>query len=244
VQDRYQENGTTYEYKSDYDILVVTEKFGDMPPGLAQKIRQKVKKAENLQTTPHLIFHDIGFVNKELEMGQYFFADIFREGTMLYDTGKFRLASPKELTPAERAEKAKIYFKEWFESANKFYVMYEDAFNREFYKEAIFILHQAAERYYMTIQLVFTDYKPKIHDLEKLNLKAGYLDARFKTAFPNHTAEEKRLFSVLVKAYIDSRYTLGYTVAVEDLNWLSERVRELRGLTEKICLEKIESFLS
>lgn len=33
VEDKYKENGITYEYKSDYDILVVTEKPQDMPPG-------------------------------------------------------------------------------------------------------------------------------------------------------------------------------------------------------------------
>lgn len=61
VEDRYKENGTTYEYKSDYDILVITEHHQDMPPGLSKLIRKRVKKAENLQTTPHIIFHDIKF---------------------------------------------------------------------------------------------------------------------------------------------------------------------------------------
>lgn len=244
VEDRYQVDGTTYEYKSDYDILVVTERPQDMPPSLSKQIRRRVKKAENLQTPPHIIFHDIGFLNKELQEGHYFFTDIVKEGTMLYNNGKHVLSTPKELSPKDRAHKARLYFNEWFKSANRFFEDYDHNFTKgsgddDYYKNAVFNLHQAAERYFMTILLVFTDYKPKIHDLDILNRQVGYADARFKTVFPNQTEEEKRLFTLLVKAYIDSRYKLGYTIDAGDLKWLAARVQKLKELTETICLEQI-----
>jgi len=244
VHDVYKENGTTYEYKSDYDILVVTERAQDMPPSLGKQIRRRIKKAENLQTPPHIIFHDIAFLNKELLEGHYFFIDIIKEGTMLYNNGKHTLATPKQLTPQERAAKARLYFNEWFKDANIFLEDFEHNFKKgdrdqRYYKNAVFNLHQATERYFMAIQLVFTDYKPKTHDLEILNRQAGYADVRFKICFPNHTEEEKRLFTLLVKAYIDSRYKLGYTVDAADLTWLGSRVQKLKELTEAICLERI-----
>lgn len=242
VEDSYKENGTTYEYRSDYDILVVTEKAQDIPSRLGKEIRRRIKKAEHLQTTPHIIFHDIAFLNKELEEGHYFFTDLIKEGTLLYNNGKHVLATPKVLSATERAEKAKTYLKEWFEGANRFLIGYEDFFKREFYNEAIFLLHQATERYFMTILLVFNDYKPKTHDLEDLNRQVGYADVRFKTVFPNQTEEEKRLFILLAKAYIDSRYKLGYTIAPEDLQWLAARVQKLKQLTEVVCKEKIAAF--
>lgn len=242
VEDKYIENGITYEYKSDYDILVVTEKPQDMPPGLSKKVRKQVKKAEHLQTTPHIIFHDIQFLNKELEEGHYFFSDIIKEGTMLFNSGKYQLAMAKELSPEQRAHRAKLYFDEWFKDANGFMEFFSFGLKEGNYKGAIFQLHQATERYFQTIILVFTDYKPKEHDLEKLNRDVYLLDARFKVVFPNQTDEEKRLFTLLVKAYIDSRYKLGYKVAVKDLEWLGERVQKLKELTEEICKEKIEGF--
>jgi HEPN domain-containing protein/predicted nucleotidyltransferase len=242
VEDRYKEDGITYEYKSDYDILVVTEKPQDMPPGLSKKVRKQIKKAEHLQTTPHIIFHDIQFLNKELEEGHYFFSDIIKEGTMLYDSGKYTLSVAKELSPDQRVHRAKLYFDEWFKSANKFYKFFEFGMKEGDYKEAIFMLHQATERYLQTIILVFTDYKPKEHDLERLNREACLADIRFKTVFPNQTDEEKRLFTLLVKAYIDSRYKLGYKVSSQDLEWLAGRVQKLKELTEEICKEKIEGF--
>jgi HEPN domain-containing protein/predicted nucleotidyltransferase len=243
VEDRFRdENGTLHEYKSDYDILVVTEHHQDMPAGLAKQIRRHVKKAENFQTIPHIIFHDIKFLNKELEDGHYFFADIVREGTMLHDTGKYALATPRELSPKDRAYKAKLYYDTWFKTANGFMRFFEFGMQEGNYSGAIFQLHQAAERYYVSVLLVFTDYKPRTHDLNELNREAGYVDARIKTIFPNQTDEEKRLFTLLVKAYIDSRYKLGYIVAAEDLQWLANRVQKLKELTEVICLERIEGL--
>jgi HEPN domain-containing protein/predicted nucleotidyltransferase len=243
VEDTYKENGTTVEYRSDYDILVVTGKPQDMPHGLSKDVRRKIKRAEHLQTTPHIIFHDIKFLNKELEEGHYFFADIVKEGTVLYDTGNHQLARARKLSPAQRANNAKLYFKEWFSNAMDSWTHYNYAMNDERYKKAAFELHQATENLFKTIILVFTDYKPKTHDLDDLNKQVGYADARFKIVFPNQTEEDKRRFTILVKAYIDSRYKLGYTVDPADLQWLAERVGKLKELAEGICIEKIEQFL-
>jgi uncharacterized protein len=248
VEDRFRdEYGTLHEYKSDYDILVVTEHHQDMPSGLAKQIRRRVKKAENLQTTPHIIFHDIQFLNNELGDGHYFFTDIVKEGTMLHDTGNYSLTTPRELSPKDRAYKAKLYYDNWFKSANRFFEDYEHNFvkaenDSDYYGNAIFNLHQATERYFTSILLVFTDYKPRTHDLIELNREAGYAEVRVKTIFPNQTDEEKRLFTLLVKAYIDSRYKLGYTIAAEDLQWLADRVQKLKELTEVVCLERIEKL--
>jgi len=46
----------------------------------------------------------------------------------------------------------------------------------------------------------------------------------------------------LVKAYIDSRYKMGYTIAPEDLQWLAARVQRLKELTEELCKEQIERY--
>jgi HEPN domain-containing protein len=239
VDERHYEVGTLYEYISDYDILVVTEHHQDMPAGLGKSVRQKIKRAERLQCTPHIIFHDINFLNKELEEGHYFFRDILLEGTMLFTTGKFELATPKDLSDYQRGQKAKLYFNQWLQKGDGLFEYYAIAFEKRDHPIAIFLLHQATESYYSAIHLVFTDYKPKTHDLRDLNQQACYADARFKTIFPDTTEEEKRRFILLVKSYIDSRYKLGYKVDPEDLQWLALRIKLLKELTVKLCLERI-----
>ncbi len=242
VDDRYVENGTTYEYKSDFDILVVLKVEKRIPPSLAKGIKQKIGKRADGFTPLGLIFHGIDFLNRELEEGNYFFADIEREGTMLYDNGQFQLAEAKLLSPNERAKKAQMYFDNWLTTANEFFQMYSLAMENKLFKRAIFELHQATESYYMAILLVFNDYKPKLHEIDLLGKDAEMADVRFKIAFPRKTAEESQLFLLLKRAYVDSRYKMGYSVEKEDLEYLSERVAKLKELTELVCREKIDQL--
>jgi hypothetical protein len=69
------------------------------------------------------------------------------------------------------------------------------------------------------------------------------VDDRFKTVFPRSTPEEDRMFILLKKAYIDSRYKLDYTINREKLDYLGSNVKKLRELTEIACKEKIEGYL-
>jgi hypothetical protein len=56
------------------------------------------------------------------------------------------------------------------------------------------------------------------------------------------TEEEKRLFVLLKKAYIDARYNRNYKIEKAELEYLGSRVMFLRDLTERICRERIKRF--
>jgi HEPN domain-containing protein/predicted nucleotidyltransferase len=244
VEDRYKENGTTYEYVSDYDILVVVDtETVAIKNESTKKWQSKVRRDLHHEISVNVIFHGIDYLNSEIENGNYFFLDILKEGVLLYDSGKFKLATPKPLSPKQRAQKAQIYFEKWFKNANEFVDDFTRNFELERYSQSAFMLHQATERLYMCILLVYTDYKPKLHDLEKLNKQVCLVGERFKAVFPRSTPEEDRMFILLKKAYIDSRYKLDYTITREELEYLSSRVLKLRELTEVACKEKIEGFL-
>lgn len=112
----------------------------------------------------------------------------------------------------------------------------------EYYKEAAILLHQVTEKFYVTILLVFTAYKPKIHYIGTLSNQVEKLHSGFVAVFPKDTPEKKRMFELLQKAYIDSRYNMNYKIEKEELEYLSNRVKVLRDLTERICNERIAQF--
>ena len=118
----------------------------------------------------------------------------------------------------------------------------EDENDSKFLNLAAFNLHQATESLFTTINLVFTDYRPKTHDLNVLLESTSKLSIRVKGAFPQETEEQKRLFKILKDAYIKSRYEKGYTYEKSDLMELEKLVKNFREVTEKICGEKIESY--
>jgi len=241
VEDVTFENGTGYEYRSDYDILVIVP-FDDIAK--QHKVRKAIKtKLEDkglLHTPVSLIYHSLKDVNLALLNGSYFFVDIFKEGIELANMSKHELAKPKLLSPTEKQTKAQEHFDQWFKSANGFFKTFKFNLGEGDYLLAAFQLHQATERYYHTILLVFTDYKPKQHDLELLDQEVVKFDSRLEAVFPKSTQEEKRLFSLLRRAYIDSRYRMDqYQISKEELAYLAECVELLRKLTEEVCAERI-----
>ncbi len=210
VEDRYKENGTTYEYISDYDILVVVDtETVAIKNESSKKWQSKVRRDLHHEISVNVIFHGIDYLNSEIEGGNYFFLDILKEGVLLYDSGKFTLATPKPLSPQERAQKAQLYFDKWFKNASMFFINYEKNVgyansDAEFFNVAAFLLHQATERYYMCLLLVYTDYKPKLHDLEKLNKQVCLVDDRFKVVFPatnSITQSPVKSWSISVHVY-------------------------------------------
>jgi hypothetical protein len=60
--------------------------------------------------------------------------------------------------------------------------------------------------------------------------------------FPDNTPQEKHLFDLLKRGYIDTRYKDHYEITVEELAILIERVLKLQTIAERLCLEKIASF--
>ena len=61
------------------------------------------------------------------------------------------------------------------------------------------------------------------------------LDERLIKIFP---------FVLLRDAYVDARYKKSYAITETELTWLAERISELQQLTEILCQEKINSFIS
>jgi len=228
--------------KSDYDILVITEdKKNARDAGLWQKIN-KICMTSDLTTHARVIAHDIQFVNIKLAEGRYFFADIKKEGVILYDSGKFKLARKRKLKPVEQQRIAQDYFDEWFGSALKFYKGYKMYFTDKDYKEAAFMLHQAAERSLKAVLLVFTEDAPQEHWLDLLCVKAANFDAGFSGIFPKETDKEKELVELLEYAYIGARYDPEYYITEDELKYLAKYVQKLHELTERSCKEKIDSF--
>ncbi len=242
VEDVTVEGNTTYEYSSDFDILVIVESKALADNlDLWYEIEDEAGKLP-VETPVKIIAHEIKFVNGKLEKGQYFFSDIKKEGIILYDSKKCKLAEARELTPQERLGQAKADYKQWFTSAKEFYERFEEGFKKQQYKNAAFQLHQAAEAFYGAVLLVYTNYKPKTHDLDTLRRLAANHDPAFFTVFPLRTKQERDRFDLLRQAYVGARYHDDYKITPQELKYLARCVELLREQVETSCEEKMRSF--
>jgi predicted nucleotidyltransferase/HEPN domain-containing protein len=244
VEDRHVEDGVLHEYLSDFDIMVIVRSNRIVnSKDTWRRAETRARRPPN-RTQTTLIVESIETVNNALARGHYFYTDIKKEGILLYDTGEFQLARARKLDPRERRGNARAHFEQWFTSAQEFYGYYESGLEKGQYKSAAFLLHQAVERFFDATLLVFTNYRPRLHDLETLSHMVAGCDPAFLTVFPRATDEEKERFELLRRAYVEARYNPGYKITREQLEYLAQRVKKLQDLTKKICEARIEAYLS
>ncbi len=245
VEDTHTEDNATHVYESDFDILVATKSKKQAENiDIHTRIEDAIEATNKVNTPYSIIYHSLGYIKDMLAEGHYFFNDITKEGIGLYrKKSKHGLKALKTLMPQKRKEIAQQHFKQWFKSARGFYRQHENAIKMREYKIAAFELHQATERFFSAVTLVFINYRFRTHELGKLEHKAVGYDPKFAEVFPRETAQQRKALNLLKKAYIDARYKPEYKITKKQLEYLAKCVRKLQRLTKKICTEKIESFV-
>ncbi|WP_256621317.1 HEPN domain-containing protein, partial [Rickettsia sp. TH2014] len=161
-----------------------------------------------------------------------------KEGILLYDSGEFTLSEAKDLPWSEMKEIAKDYYEEWFDKGKSF-LDCKNPLEKGYLNKGAFELHQATESFYSTILLVFSNYKPKLHNLQKLGSMVGNYVSELWEVFPKATAEQKECFELHEKAYVDARYDKNNKITKEQLLYLIERIEKLKEITERICTARI-----
>ena len=233
-------------FMNDYDILVVTNtRFQrHVISHILSKATDNYYKGmnRNESTTVQFIDESIDDLNKAFDKNRYFYTDIKREGIMLYNSGRYKLARRRKQNYREIKELAEEYYNERFERGNEFLlgaIFYNE---QGLHKMASFNLHQACENYYNSIILTFTLYSPKEHSLIKLSARAKTHSLESSKAFPRNTEEEKRLFDLLQDAYVQARYSLHFRITQEDIEALIPKVELLRDIARQCCEERIKVY--
>jgi HEPN domain-containing protein len=107
---------------------------------------------------------------------------------------------------------------------------------------AAFLLHQATERYFHAVLLVYTGYKPRTHDIEGLAKQTAPFHSALEGALPRVEPEDQRLFSLLKRAYIEARYSKSYRLTPAELVVLRERVLDLAVRVRAACADRLATI--
>lgn len=245
-RDERRDYGVRTIYMSDYDLLVVTKRrLGERESTVEARIRERFaagKNDENLPR-PQIINESISKLNDALTMGRYFYVEIVAKGIMLYDSGECLLATPGELDYAEIKKMAEEYYDDKFSDGLDFFKGANFYYQEENYHMTAFMLHQATESFLKTIPLVYILYGYKEHDLQFLIEKCKPYTLELAKVFPCDTDEEKRLFDLLRRAYLEARYNKkNFIVTKADIDALVPKIELLRNIVEKVCRERLNHY--
>ena len=222
-----------------YDLLVVTSQ-GDWRSDYELQDIIENRCRDVVPVT--VVVHDIGYVNRRIAEGQYFFAMIRRDAILLYDAGRTALVKAGETDLAQVRWMAERDFDRWHRQSRAFFRSAEFNLGTSEWKIVVFMLHQAAEQIYQAILLAFTGYKPTTHNLDKLRRYTNRFSFELALIFPRNCEEEDRLFRVLLSGYVDARYKEEFVVTEADARLLTERVRTLLDVAERVCGNRLKSL--
>lgn len=239
------EFGVPTYFMSDYVILILTRKpIGAIEYSLYDKIADAFFEHKNrpFHTKPQFINYGIDDFNYALTKAHYFETEIKRQGIILYDSGEYKLARRRKLNFDEIQERAQKYYDDKFYTAIDYLNGVGFYCGNGRYKTASFHLHQSTEHFFRTIELVFTLYSPKEHKLAEFMNRCKRFTTEIFKALPRDTPEEERLFKLLERAYVESRYNPDFEITKEDIDALLPKVEHLRDIVEKVCTAQIDYY--
>ena len=237
--------GGKIQYMSDYDILVVSKKrLGSRTVTVSSRVKSSFLKNKNAntQTRPSIINESITKFNNALSEGRYFYVDILTEGIVLYDSGECQLATPCELNYSEILQIAKEYYRAKLHKAKRHYAHYKTDYLDKEYTYCTFDLHQTVEHLIKAIPLVFILYGHKEHELDTLIEKCKAYTLELVKVFPLDTEEEKHLFELLERSYIEARYNDKFVVPKEVVDALVPKVDLLFNIVEDVCRKQFDYY--
>ena len=243
--DEREEFGIPSSFKSDYDILVINSawSYDKIENKLASVRNIYDKRGDHRYRVPVQFIHDsIKKVNEDLKYSRYFYTELKRDGIMLYNRGKNKLARRKPLKFGEIKKQGEEYFGEKYAKARLFMEQAVFMYDKEEYVMSSFNLHQACENLFNAIMLTFTLKNDKEHNLEELfKASRGYAPELIRV-FPVGNEEEERLFKILVCSYIEARYNPEFKVSREDVEDLMVKVEKFGMVTKDVCERGIKEY--
>lgn len=243
--DEREEFGIPTSFKSDYDILVINSawSYDKIENKLASVRNIYDKRGDHRYRVPVQFIHDsIKKVNEDLKYSRYFYTELKRDGIMLYNRGKNKLARRKPLKFGEIKKQGEEYFGEKYAKARLFMEQAVFMYDKKEYVMSSFNLHQACENLFNAIMLTFTLKNDKEHNLEELfKASRGYAPELIRV-FPVGNEEEERLFKILVCSYIEARYNPEFKVSREDVEDLMVKVEKFEEVTKQVCERRIKEY--
>ena len=246
--DKRIEFGTPTSFQSDYDIMVILndrKDIGDSKTILRNIVERLNEKGCSRYAPMTIMREEMSWVNQRLQDAHYFYREVVEEGILLYDARKRPFADIGAPRGKYYQNLAQGFYDEKMLFVESFYEMMNMMYQKNTeisFRMASFLLHQMAEHLYATVMLVFTLHRPKSHELDKFRTWTKSHIPELLTVFPETTAEEKHLFDLLCRAYIEGRYNPQFRVTKEELDAMISRVLRLRDIILPTCTEKINSI--
>jgi HEPN domain-containing protein len=221
---------TAYNY-----ILVLIEKEDEQSINTIQD-----KLENNLQhfIPSTIIVQSTDAFFQSLLRGNTFAVDVLSKAAKLYQSEEIIFPIPTPINSDEVKRSNEALYKQTKQKMEGFLASAELHKLRQEYKLAAFMLHQAAEQALSAMLMINTGLKLGTHSIDKLLRCCSMFCYELPDLFPKQNEKEKKLYQLLNRAYIDTRYKEDYNITYYELTALMEKGNRIKDLFEKYANPK------
>jgi uncharacterized protein len=220
----FNESAPTSQHISDCFLLVLIQNLSDKD---LHEWQDKIESNCKLLMPVNIIVLQTVTFEEWLKGGNKFACTVWQSAPLIYDSGNLSWTIPKDFSSTTAHQEEERQFTDGLTKAKEFLAGSELFRLRKHHPIAAFMLHQAAEQALCTLVKIGTGFHANTHNLDRLLRYASLISYQLPDIFPQKTEPEKRLFSLLQKAYINTRYKEDYKISIDELLSLTNKVRHI-----------------
>ena len=217
----------TCRYVGHYYLLILI----DGSKGVHRVQDQIQNTSQNFIPVTAVVLHSDQFKDW-LTNGHFFAINVCHKAVLLYgETLKASTLSIEEVNIKFEKERILVQskglnmVKEFIAGAELYQLRKQNAL-------AVFMLHQATEHGLQTILKTVAGLYITTHNIEKLISYCSMINYKISALFSRNNEKNERLFQLLQKAYIETRYKEQFLINAYELSKLKERVSNLQKLIQ------------
>ncbi len=215
------------QHVADYCFLVLIRNTNNKSlPQLQDQIEQHCSSAMPVT----IILIETAIFNGWVATGHLFARTVCQSGVAVFEAGNLYLSPIGDYNAETELKNLEKQYRDGLIKSQAFLAGADLFYSRKQHRLAAFMLHQATEQALGTLLKIGMGYYCCSHNIERLLRYAGMVSYRIQDVFPRKTDSEKKLFNLLQKAYIGSRYREEYSIGFTDLLKLTERVRAIQDI--------------
>lgn len=168
--------------------------------------------------------------NQWLHEGHRFAYLVKTKATLLFEDLSIAFGESKEVDTDTVKESQKAAYTKGYNMTEEFLAGADLYRVRQQNKMAVFMLHQAAEFALHAILKISIGLCVNSHNLDKLIRYCAIVNSSLTKVFNRHIENENRLFHLLQRAYIETRYKETYYINNSDLIEIARKIRLLQEI--------------
>lgn len=187
-----------------------------------------------------LVCHGESTIREEINSNNGFFITVLTKGKPIYTKDGFlNIEHIPKFNPSKAVVKAEKHYSHRISLVQGFWDCARESLSLGNFAITTFLLHQAVEQSCIMLIRVHLSYRSEFHNLNRLLCLCKCFSDEPYNLLVGQNPANRRLFDILIKSYVQARYSSEFVVSQKDAEELYEKVSSFIELAKALCKNKM-----